>query len=336
MKKVLVTGGTGFLGAYLLRELLQKGYQVRAIRREASPMHSVESIQHQVEWVIGDMLDLSSVEDAMEGIEKVYHAAAIVSFNPKDAERMIHTNTEGTANIVNTALSMGIKKMLHVSSIAALGRKENQSQMDESTQWENSSHNSSYAISKFKAECEVWRGVEEGLNATIINPSMIMGPGFWHNGTPKMFTQVNKGLRFCPKGANGFVDVRDVAKIAVQLTESEISGERFIVNSENLSYKSLFTQMAKALGKQPPRIIMPDWGVSILWRLDKLRSRMLGVEPLITKEIASSLQLVSEYDNQKIIKALDYQFLPMSQTISETATLFKSSKASGVGFAIAE
>ena len=143
MKKVLVTGGTGFLGAYLLRELLQKGYQVRAIRREASPMHLVESIQHQVEWVIGDMLDLSSVEDAMEGIEKVYHAAAIVSFNPKDAERMIHTNTEGTANIVNTALSMGIKKMLHVSSIAALGRKENQSQMDESTQWENSSHNSS-------------------------------------------------------------------------------------------------------------------------------------------------------------------------------------------------
>lgn len=334
MKKVLLTGATGFLGAYMLRELLQKGYQVRAIRRESSPMHLVEAVENQVEWVTADLLDLSSIEEAMEGIEQVYHAAAIVSFNPKDAERMIHANSEGTANIVNTALSMGVEKMLHVSSIAALGRKENQGRMDESAQWENNRLNSSYAISKFKAECEVWRAVQEGLNATIINPSMIMGAGFWHSGTAKMFTQINKGLRFCPKGGNGFVDVRDVAKIAVQLTESEISGQRFIISAENLTYKALFTMIAKALEKQPPRIQMPDWGVALLWRLEKIRAHILGVEPLITSELANSLQLISEYDNQKIIKALSYKFLPMSQTIAQTAMLFKQSKEESTSFAM--
>lgn len=326
-KKIFLTGATGFVGAYLLKALLREGYAVRALKRKNSNLQLLEEDAKAVEWVEGDLLDLPFIEEAMDGIDQVYHAAAMVSFDVKDVRKMMEVNVRGTENLVNTALLKKVGKFLHISSIAALGRKKNKVEIDEKAQWENNSINSNYAISKFKAECEVWRGVQEGLNAVIVNPSVILGAGFWRSGTSQMFWKVQKGLRFYPKGITGFVDVRDVALAAVALMESNISAERFILNGENYSYKQLFSEMALTLDKQPPKWKMPSWGVELMWRAELLRSKALGVKPLITKELARNLEAHYEYNAQKIEKALDYEFIPLHQTIQETAEALKRAKA---------
>ena len=326
MKKVFLTGASGFLGSYLLRALLDKGYQVRALKRKNSPLYLIQDIADKVEWVEGDITDFPSVEEAMEGIETVYHAAALVSFNSKDKADMLKVNFQGTENIVNIALEKGIQKLLYVSSIAALGRKENMQLVNEEAQWENNKYNSDYAISKFKGECEVWRGVQEGLPAIIVNPSMIMGAGFWHSGTAKMFRQIDKGLMFYPKGGNGFVDVRDVASASIALMESKIEGERYILNAENLTFKNLFDQIAAALNKKPPFLKANDLLIDFMWRLDAFKSTLLGISPVLTKELARNMQLCFEYDNGKIKKDLGFQFRPINQTITDTANSYLEAK----------
>ena len=326
MKKVFLTGASGFLGSYLLRALLDKGYQVRALKRKNSPLYLIQDIADKVEWVEGDITNFPSVEEAMEGIETVYHAAALVSFNSKDKADMLKVNFQGTENIVNIALEKGIQKLLYVSSIAALGRKENMQLVNEEAQWENNKYNSDYAISKFKGECEVWRGVQEGLPAIIVNPSMIMGAGFWHSGTAKMFRQIDKGLMFYPKGGNGFVDVRDVASASIALMESKIEGERYILNAENLTFKNLFDQIAAALNKKPAFLKANDLLIDFMWRLDAFKSTLLGISPVLTKELAKNMQLCFEYDNGKIKKDLGFQFRPMNQTITDTANSYLEAK----------
>jgi len=336
MNKVLLSGASGFLGSYLLRLLLKKGYEVRAIRRKDSPMAILQDVSEAVEWVEGDITDLSFLDEAVQGIDYVYHAAATVSFNSKDKEKMMLVNGTGTENIVNVCLDNGVKKLLHVSSIAALGRKENVTRIDENAQWENSPLNSDYAISKFKAECEVWRGVQEGLNAVIVNPTLIMGAGYWHSGTCKMFKQADKGLKFYPKGGNGFVDVRDVAEVSVKLMESDISGERFIVNAENHLFKDAFTMMAKALGRKAPFIKAPDWSIELMWRADNLKSTLLGVEPLITKELARGLQTFFQYDNSKLLKQIQHNYRSLQTIVDETAALYAENKKNAQTFAVLE
>ena len=336
MNKVLLTGASGFLGSYMLRLLLKKGYDVRAVRRKDSSMAILNDVIDAVEWMEGDITDLSFLEEAVQGIDYVYHAAAAVSFNSKDKDKMMFVNGTGTENIVNVCLDNGVKKLLHVSSIAALGRKENITKIDENAQWENSPLNSDYAISKFKAECEVWRGIQEGLNAVIINPTLIMGAGYWHLGTCKMFKQADKGLKFYPKGGNGFVDVRDVAEVSVKLMESEISGERFIVNSDNYLFKDAFSMMAKALGRKARFIKAPDWSIELMWRADNIKSTLLGVEPLITKELARGLQTFFQYDNTKLLKHITHNYRSLQTTIDETAALYSENKKNAQPFGILE
>ncbi len=334
MKKVLVTGGTGFLGSYLLRQLFKKGYELRGLRRSSSQTALVGDIYDKIEWIEGDVTDISSLEDAMKGVDHVYHAAAAVSFNSKDKTKMLQVNGDGTANVVNVALDLGIEKLLHVSSIAALGRKENQTRLDENAQWENSKLNSDYAISKFKAECEVWRGIQEGLQAVIINPTLIMGAGYWHSGTGKMFTQAEKGLMFYPQGGNGFVDVRDVAAVAIALMESDISGQRFIVNSENHLFKNAFTMMSKAFGRKAPFIKAPTWAIELMWRADNIKSVLLGVEPLVTKELARGLQTFFQYDNVKLQKAINFPFRTLEETVNNTAAVYNECKKNNLPFGL--
>ena len=336
MNKVLLTGASGFLGSYILRLLLNKGYEVRAIRRNTSPMAMLQDISDKVEWIEGDVTDLPFLEEAIKDIDFVYHAAAAVSFNSKDKEKMMLVNGIGTENIVNVCLDNGVKKLLHVSSIAALGRKENVTEIDENAQWENSPLNSDYAISKFKAECEVWRGIQEGLNAVIINPTLIMGAGYWHQGTCKMFKQADKGLKFYPKGGNGFVDVRDVAEISVKLMESEINGERFIVNAENHLFKDAFTMMSKALGRKAPFVKAPDWSIELMWRADSIKSTLLGVEPLVTKELARGLQTFFKYDNSKLLKKIDHNYRSLQTIVDETSALYLENKKNNQAFGLLE
>jgi nucleoside-diphosphate-sugar epimerase len=334
---VLVTGGTGFVGAHLLLELLKNNQKVKAIKRNNSNLNlvkrifsyykeDVETLLSQIEWVDGDVLDVLSLQEAMENVEKVYHCAAVVSFSPKDRDNLFKTNIKGTANVVNTALQTRIKKLCFVSSIAAIGRSESNELTSESTEWKSSKRNSTYAISKYEAEKEVWRGIEEGLNAVIVNPSVILGPGDWNNGSAKIFDTLKNGTKFYTEGVNGFVDVRDVASVMYQLMESEIVNERFIVSSENLSYRELFTLILNEYGIKPPTIKALGILLEAAWRFEKLRGGLLKTRPLITKETVNTAQNQYFYSTEKLQNAIDFKFTPVKEIIQLTAALYKKEK----------
>ena len=256
-KKILVTGATGFIGSYLVRHLVQQGHtNLRCTRQENSSMALLKEVADKVEWVNANLLDVPALEVVMQGVEQIYHCAAVVSFNEKDNRNMLKINGEGTANVVNLALDFGIEKLVHVSSIAAIGRRPNDPNIDERTPWQDANWNSPYGVSKHRAEMEVWRGIAEGLNAAIVNPANVLGSGFWkgRTSTGQIFHSIWKGLRFHPIGSSGFVDVRDVVRFMVLLMESDINGERYILSAESLPYKRLFDEIATSLGVKPPSV----------------------------------------------------------------------------------
>lgn len=330
---IFVTGGTGLLGTHLIYELLKRGEKVRAIRRESSKIEKLEKIisyYHKdpqgllknLEWVYGDILDIFSLEEAMDGVEKVYHAAAIISFNPSDHKKMIQINTKGTANIVNAALTKKIKKLCHVSSIASVGRDNTKDFVNENDQWTYSKRQSAYAVSKFESEREVWRGISEGLDAVIVNPSIILGPGHWGKGSSLIFSKLWKGLKFYTRGVTGFVDVRDVAEIMIQLMESTISNERFILNAENVSYKHLFENIAEELNVTRPKFYATKFMSELVWRLSKAQSLIRGKQPFITRETSRTANNKYYFSNEKICSALNFQFRSIEETIQDIAIHF--------------
>jgi len=330
---IFVTGGTGLVGTHLIYELLKRGEKVRAIRRENSKIEKLEKVisyyhtsphdlLKNLEWVYADILDVYSLEDAMEGVDRVYHAAAIISFNPSEHQKMIENNTRGTANIVNVALHKKIKKICHVSSIAAVGRDNTKEVVTEIDQWTYSKCQSAYAVSKFESEREIWRGIAEGLNAVIVNPSIIFGPGHWGKGSSVIFSRLWKGLKFYTKGVTGYVDVRDVVECMIQLMNSTYTNERYILNTENVSYKKLFDHISHELQKPEPKIYVTKFMSELAWRLVKAISMVSGKKPFITREIARTANKKYYFSNDKICTALDFQFRPIEQTIKDTALHF--------------
>lgn len=248
---VLVTGGTGFLGAYIIKHLVEKGYTVRAIRRSNKlPAFIPNEILDKVEWVEGDVLDIVSLEEAMERIDTVIHAAAMVSFSKKEQKLMYQVNVEGTANVVNIAMEKNIKRFVHISSIAAIGRKADGGHVNEATKWEESKVNTHYAKSKYRSELEVWRGISEGLNAVILNPSTILGYSDWNTGSSAIFKNVYNEFKWFTSGVNGFVDVEDVAAATVLLLESTISEERFIINGDHWPFRKLIDTWRRTLKRK--------------------------------------------------------------------------------------
>ena len=331
---ILVTGGTGLVGTHLLFDLCKSGKNVRAIKRANSATSNVKKVfsyytsnadelLKQIEWVDADLLDVYSVLDVMEGITEVYHCAAMVSFEPKHIDEMLKVNIEGTSNMVNGALEKGIKKFCHVSSIATVGRTEHGAFSTEETFWKSSPENSNYAISKYGAEREVWRAAEEGLNVVIVNPSLIIGAGNWQKSSSNMFSKAYKGIKCYTDGENGFVDVRDVASIAVKLMESEIKNQRFLLNSENATYKLFFDLIHTELGKPKPSIKAGKILSGFAWRVEKIRSTFSNATPLITKETAHSANSISRFSNKKIKTTFpDYEFIHLEQSIKDTCKLF--------------
>lgn len=319
---ILVTGGTGLVGSHLLEQLISSGKKVRAIRRKSSQNIFSENFSEKIEWVEGDVLDITSLKDAMQGVEQVYHCAGVVSFSPNEKNNIMKVNVDGTANMVNIALENKIKKMVQVSSMAALGRTEHQQLIDENTQWEESKLNSNYAISKRLGEMEMWRGMTEGLNGVIVNPSVILGAGDWANGALRFFGRVKKGMPFYSTHTTGFVDVRDVAKTMIALMESNISNERFIITAENWSYQQLFNEIADNFGMKRPSVKISPLLSSLAWRLEKIRKMITGGTPLVTRETARTVLNSFLYSNAKIKNALNYEFIPMKQTIKETCEQF--------------
>jgi len=330
---ILVTGGTGLLGSHLLYDLVSAGKKVRAVRRKTSNTETVRKVFSyyslkadelfgKIEWVEADIMDFVVMDDALEGITDVYHAGAVVSFYPRDHKVMLKVNIEGTANLVNLCLARSIRKFCYVSSVATLGRAVNDGISDETTYWQPSKKNSVYGQSKYGAEREIWRGIEEGLNAYIVNPSVILGPGFWGGGNSGLFSLVWKGLKYYTRGVNGFVDVRDISRAMILLMESDISGERFVVSSENCTYQKVFEYMAKYLGRPAPSINVPPALTGIAWRVETVLSFIMRRLPEVTKEMATTTTQVYTYSNEKIRLALGFEFKPVEQSIKEISEFF--------------
>ena len=324
-----VTGGTGFVGAYLLHYLLAEGRYttIRATRRATSRMDLVADITDKIEWHEADINDVFALSDAMQGCDEVYHCAAFVSFDDRDRAEMFKINIEGTANVVNIALQQGIKKLGHISSIAALGRNNKSNIYSEANTWQADPLNSNYAISKFYAEQEVWRGAAEGLAVVVVNPSIIVGSGYWNGGSCALFRQVAKGLPFYPLGSTGFVDVRDVAKAICALMASDISGERYILNGVNWSYRQFFDELADELGAKRPVVAVIPLLRELAWRVEWLRARILGKKSIITRETALTSAYDFEYRTDKFAAAMPhYTFFDMEQTIADTSAIYRAEK----------
>ncbi|MCW3119082.1 MAG: NAD-dependent epimerase/dehydratase [Chitinophagaceae bacterium] len=315
---ILVTGGTGFVGSYIIKQLVEKGYAVRALRRKASklPLYIPEQVLNKVEWVEGDVLDTVSLEEAMTGVDKVIHSAAIISFSRSDKKKMYKINIEGTANTVNIALEKNIKRLVHISSVAALGRTPGGDPVNEEKKWLDNKINTSYAISKHRSEIEVWRAMAEGLNAVILNPSTVIGYGDWNSSSSKIFKTIYDEFPWYTTGINGFVDVEDVARTALLLMESNINAERFIVNGDNWSFQQLFNSIADAFEKKQPAYRATPFLGEIAWRIEKLKSFFTSAKPLLTKESAAVAQSKTYFDNKKILLALPgFSFTPLEESI---------------------
>ncbi len=322
---ILVTGGTGFLGAYIIKELVDKGHHVRAIRRNKKlPFFIPSHIFDKVEWIDGDILDLVSLDDAMQGIDTVIHSAAVVSFNKDNRNEMYQVNIEGTVNVVNVALENNIRRLVHISSIAALGRTASGDHVNEEKSWVESSLNTHYAISKKKAEMEVWRGIGEGLEAVIANPSTILGFGNWHTGSCSIFKKIYQQFSWFTNGVNGFVDVEDVAKAVVLLMESNISEQRFIINGDNWEFKRLFETIAKGFNKQPPSREAGPFLSGIAWRMEKAKSLFSEHKPLLTRETSKIALSKTYFYNDKLLKALTgFSFTPLDESITKACKKYE-------------
>jgi dihydroflavonol-4-reductase len=336
---IFVTGGTGLVGSHLLFELTSAGKKVKALKRQTSNLHQVlktfsyytsnpKELYNRIEWVDGDVLDYFSLEDIMQGVTEIYHCAAIVSFQSKERAKMISNNVEGTANLVNAAIENGVKKICHVSSIAALGRLENEEPINEETNWVPSKKISGYSESKFFSEAEIWRGTEEGLEAIIVNPSIIFGPANWETGSAKMFKTIWDGMKFYTKGSTGFVDVKDVVHAMIQLMDEQnfetCKNQRFLLNSENRSYQDIFTQIAKELGKPKPSIFASDFLLSMVWRIATFASWMTGKPSMISRDSVANSNKTNNFDGTKITQTLSFNYLSISESIKKTSGFLKS------------
>ncbi|MEP7237030.1 MAG: NAD-dependent epimerase/dehydratase family protein [Ferruginibacter sp.] len=313
---ILVTGGAGLLGKELIAQLLAQGKQVRAIYNKTAlgDFHSDNLQQFQC-----DILDVVGLEEAMNGVDQVYHCAAIVTFNPRHKQKMFKINIEGTANVVNAALDAGVKKMVYVSSVAALGRIRENILIDETMNWTEETSNSNYGQSKYLAEMQVWRGIGEGLDAVMVNPVIILGPGDWNGGSSQIFKNVYNEFPWYADGTTGFVDVRDVVKAMIGLMNSAVSAERFIISAENRSYGDVFNLIAKAFEKKPPHKKVTPLMAKIVWRLEMIKSFFTGKEPLITKETTRTVLAKVNFDNSKLKKFLPgFTYRKIEDSVADT------------------
>ena len=313
---ILVTGGTGLLGMELISQLLSEGKKVRGIYHN----NTFDLTQENFEKVPCDVLDVIGLEEAMEGIDELYHCAGLVSFAPGASSSLYKVNVEGTANIVNAALDAGIRKMIHVSSVAALGRNE-QLPITEAMQWTEAAGNSKYGHSKYLGEMEVWRGIAEGLNAVIVNPSIILGAGDPSSGSSRIFQSVYNEFPWYSEGATGFVDARDVAGAMILLMDADVSAERFILNGANESYHELFNKIADAFGKKRPHKKATPFLAGLVWRLEAIRSAFSHKMPLVTKQTAANAMAKLSFDNSKLLKLLpSFAYRSLDITVSDTCS----------------
>ncbi len=328
----MVTGGTGLLGSYLLRMLTARGFSdITAVCRAGSSFALVAEVKDKIKWAEGDLLDPFFVQDITFAKAQIYHCAAVVSYDKRDRAEMMQTNVESTANLVNFALENEVGKFVHVSSIAALGRRKGLPIITEETPWERSPMNSNYGISKHLSELEVWRGAAEGLTVAVVNPSIIVGGGFWAKSSARFFRNIANGFPFYPVGGSGFVDVRDAADFMIRLMNSDLHGERYILNGENMSYREFFDRIAEALQVKKPYIRVNALLQAVAWRVEWLRARLTNSRSSITKETAENSARTWRFDNRKSLAAFeDFSYRSIEETVREAGAIYEEGAESGV------
>lgn len=313
---IFVTGATGFLGSKLCELLIEKGYSIKASKRENSIIpEKLKRFKQEIEWVDIDLLDFEAVYDALSNCNAIFHCAATVSFNPKMKQTLWANNVHITANLVNVALEIKDIYFMHVSSIAAIGNAKNNDLIDENCRWIYTKNSSDYSVTKFEAEREVWRGMTEGLQACIVNPSIILGYDASGRGSMKMVQMIKSGLKYYTSGTVGFVDVQDVANCMIILFEKKINNERFILNSENLTYKEIFEIIARSLNLKAPTISIGKRMLFLLAYLLKFLSFFTGKSPKISLSTANTAYKKHTYSNKKITDTIDYKFMPITKSI---------------------
>ena len=325
----LVTGGTGIVGAHVLDALLTEGRSVRALLRKGSDASIVKRIlQHyhpdgavrfqRIQWVEGDLFDVDALREAMQGVEHLYHCAALVSFDPRDADALQRANVVGTANVVDAALEAGVKRLCHVSSTASIGGGMDGGTGDETKPFVQDKRSSGYAISKADAELEVHRGIAEGLDAVMVNPCVVIGPGQHGRSSMTMIDRVRKGSRFYPGGTNAVVDARDVAMAMVRLITEGKTGDRYLLIGEEISYRQLFTLIAASNCKPAPSAKLPAWALELGWRAETVRT-FFGGRPLITRNTARTASRIRHYDGSKAQRLLGMEFRSAEEAIANVA-----------------
>jgi dihydroflavonol-4-reductase len=330
---ILVTGGTGLLGSHLLFALAVRGENPVAIFRNESKKELAkkvfgyysddpEALFNSVKWINADISEGTAMKELIKGFDLVYHCAAEVSFDPSENERIIHNNVLLTKNIVTACFSNNVPKLCHVSSVAALGARGGRNNITESQIWDEYEAHSAYAISKHKSEEIVWEYIRKGLNAVIVNPTVIFGPGDWNRGSSQYFSRIRKGMPFYTKGITGYVDVRDVVKAMISLTMNTVSGERFIISSENISFHEIFTTIAENIGKNPPYLYMPESLAIPATVIIKAFSALQGKRPAITKENIRSAYSCQYFDNSKAKEVTGIDFIPVRKSIEDTCKIY--------------
>jgi len=320
---ILVTGATGFLGAELTRQLIAQGHRIRCTKRDNSNIPAILlPLSGSIEWVDADILDLANLEQAMSDIQQVYHCAAMVSFSRKNEDLLNDINVEGTANIVNLCLERNIR-LVHVSSVAAIGNPKANETASEKNVWDAYDKNGVYAISKYRGEMEVWRGIEEGLNAVIVNPSVIIGENVEKSGSGQIFSLVSKGLKYYTNGKIGLVDVQDVARAMIALMESNIRGERYIINAENYTYQRFFQEILIANHMHIKQKEIAKWKLILAAKVSVIGDMLLSNSAGLSADVVTAAYNQTEYSNQKIINAIGFGFKPVSESIVNTVRSLK-------------
>ncbi len=309
---ILITGITGLFGSHLAREFSQLG-QIHGLKREDSALGLIGDLE--IQWHIGELSNMESLLESLQGIDLVIHSAGMVSFSSKDKEKLYEVNTIGTANLVNAMLSAGVKKLVHVSSVAAIGRSPELIQIDEEFKWAESPLNTEYAVSKYWAELEAWRGEQEGLDLIVVNPSILLGKASYGKSSTAIYSYVLEGNKFFPKGDLNYIDVRDASKITRILVEKEGWGERYILNKDSISYQKFFTEIAIVFGTNAPKIALPNWLITVA-SISTFFLRAFGLtnSPL-SKQTALISQQKIRFDNSKIQDLLDYVYFPLRESL---------------------
>lgn len=330
---ILVTGGTGLVGAHLLYKLTSNNEKVRAIYRSEGKLEHVKNVFatytndyktlfESIDWVQADILDVPTLSEAFKNVSYVYHCAAFVSFEPDKYYVLRKTNIEGTANIVNFCIANNIKKLCYVSSIATLGQPVNNELVNEETIWNKEDDNNVYAITKYGAEMEVWRGAQEGLKVVVVNPGVILGAGIWKYGSGSLFKKAYKGLKYYSSGTLGLVSVEDVISIMLALMKSDIINERFVLVAENWTYKQFLQNLAQSVNAKPPTKLASPLLLKLVWKLDWLNHKLTGKRRQLTKHLTISLTTEKKFNSDKIKSILNYSFKDINKTIYEVGNLF--------------